>query len=287
MNNLRHIHQEDGRTIASATGEQPRQVVLISDDLTVDEKAPDSALARWGSAVASSVLLHVLIVGLMSLIVIVATREAEPNIITILPMNPETDLPPMEILPDLVTPELLEVSQPIIVDVPPQAIGPSDVLTPAVEVANGSLPAQAVAGGNDDVAAVDRMVGRAGGSTQKILRFSLSWNTTDDLDLGIETPSGNYVWYQNRTADGGTLDVDANVGGETRTPVENIVWAAAPEKNGVYTVNVQFYARHSFGSKPVDFTLVTYVNGKADVQKRQLRNPGHTLTVGRVRYTKP
>ncbi|MCP4512077.1 MAG: hypothetical protein GY826_37380 [Fuerstiella sp.] len=135
-------------------------------------------------------------------------------------------------------------------------------------------------------AAIDAKVNRAGGSTQKLLRFSLSWNTRDDLDVAVQTPSGNSVWYKNRAADGGRLDVDANVQGETMTPVENVVWNNAPQRAGYYTARVQYYAAKTSQSGPVNFTLVTYVHGVPEVHKGRLNGPGHIVLVHRVRYSR-
>ncbi|MEO2016291.1 MAG: hypothetical protein ABGZ53_18175, partial [Fuerstiella sp.] len=142
------------------------------------------------------------------------------------------------------------------------------------------------ASGDAAVVAVDALVHQAGGSTEKTLRFSLSWSTTDDLDIGVETPTGKYVWYQNETADGGELDVDANVTGDTRTPVENVVWVYPPRR-GTYTVRVNLYKRHHGNPGPVKFTLVSYVNGQPKVYNKQITSRGDTVIVCRVNYREP
>ena len=62
------------------------------------------------------------------------------------------------------------------------------------------------------------------------LRVNLSWNTTDDLDLHINT-EGGIINYQNKILEYqgviGKLDVDANSGGNlVSNPQENINWEA-------------------------------------------------------------
>lgn len=90
--------------------------------------------------------------------------------------------------------------------------------------------------------AIKERVKAAGGSVEGKLRASLSWSNHDDLDLHAYLPPVTHIWYGNKSAAGGRLDVDANAGyGTTRTPVENIVWADQPPK-GKYRINVHNFS---------------------------------------------
>lgn len=70
---------------------------------------------------------------------------------------------------------------------------------------------------------IKERVKAAGGNVDGYWRNSLSWFNTDDLDFYLDDPRGNHIYYASRTSStGGNLDVDANNGNLTTTPVENI-----------------------------------------------------------------
>eukprot|EP00966_Prymnesium_polylepis_P057372 1328503-Prymnesium_polylepis.2 len=76
------------------------------------------------------------------------------------------------------------------------------------------------------------------------LTVSLMWNTYDDLDLHVITPSGEEIFYSNKIADGGELDVDRNAGEPyTNAPVENVFFRVAP--HGTYRVCVRNFGYHT------------------------------------------
>jgi hypothetical protein len=75
---------------------------------------------------------------------------------------------------------------------------------------------------------IKERVKKAGGSVTGELLFRLAWFNYDDLDLHLEEPNGNHIYFGNNGKihrSGGMLDVDANRGGGgTREPVENIFY---------------------------------------------------------------
>ena len=76
-------------------------------------------------------------------------------------------------------------------------------------------------------------VKKAGGKIDGVLRVSLSWSNSDDLDLHIHEPTGGGVYGlqghiffgARRGWTGGTLDVDMNAHVIAEDPVENVVWS--------------------------------------------------------------
>lgn len=104
-----------------------------------------------------------------------------------------------------------------------------------------------------DVAdSVKERVKKAGGRTEGYACFRLGWFNFDDLDAHMTEPGGYEIYYGNRTQSspcGGMLDVDMNAGsGQTRTPVENIVYSNKKRmKPGIYT-----YFIHNFRKRESD-----------------------------------
>jgi len=99
-------------------------------------------------------------------------------------------------------------------------------------------------------------------STQKIqgnagiFRVNLSWNTTDDLDLEIET-EGGIINYENKIVEYkgiiGKLDIDENANENfVSNPQENITWEELPQ--GKHIVLVKFFNNRENREK-VPFTI--------------------------------
>jgi hypothetical protein len=88
------------------------------------------------------------------------------------------------------------------------------------------------------------------------LRINLAWNTTDDLDLIVVTPSGEKISYENKAVEYagviGELDIDRNADFDVVSdPQENINWDGFPK--GHHEVHVNFY--HMREKAKVPFTL--------------------------------
>jgi hypothetical protein len=106
------------------------------------------------------------------------------------------------------------------------------------------------------------------------LQVTLSWATTDDLDLSVTEPGGGTVSLSGGTASGGNLDQDANRGCSGGTsPLETASWPDGAAPPGSYSVSVNYYAACGDGA-PVTFT-VTATSGGAVVA-----SVTETVTVG-------
>jgi len=88
---------------------------------------------------------------------------------------------------------------------------------------------------------VDPATGIGGGDIQ----VTPTWQGTEDLDLHVEEPNGNEVYYSNPgpSATYGELDHDANAacGSVDPAPAENIRWPASTADAGTYWVRVVTY----------------------------------------------
>lgn len=93
---------------------------------------------------------------------------------------------------------------------------------------------------------IKERVKAAGGNVVGELRTSLSWYNYDDLDIHVQEPGGNTIYFSAKvSATSGKLDVDMNAGfSESRTPVENIIWTDKNKmKEGTYKVFVHNFTR--------------------------------------------
>lgn len=82
---------------------------------------------------------------------------------------------------------------------------------------------------------ITEKVKKAGGNVNAKVRVSLAWYNYDDLDLWVDTPAREHIYYANKR---GVLDVDMNAGGgTTREPVENLSWKSLQDGNYIVGVN--------------------------------------------------
>lgn len=100
------------------------------------------------------------------------------------------------------------------------------------------------------------------------VQVTLRWDTADDLDLYVQDPAGDEVYYGNPSIpSGGLLDVDANAGCSARmaSPVENIFWPTGEGAPGDYVVTVDLFS-YCGAEVPINFTLTTLVQGVTQSQ---------------------
>ena len=72
--------------------------------------------------------------------------------------------------------------------------------------------------------------------------FRLVWDGTSDLDLYVQDPAGNCVFFGRKQSEtGAILDVDCNGGSDQicENPVENVYWPKSTAPAGTYTYWVE------------------------------------------------
>lgn len=117
------------------------------------------------------------------------------------------------------------------------------------------------------------------------LRINLAWNTTDDLDLHIETPNG-IISYNKKTVENhgiiGTLDVDKNTGSElVSNPQENINFDGIPM--GEHKIYVNLYTVRERNEVPFTVTIIPE-NGEGRVFTKKVIGKGSNKDVAHFEF---
>jgi hypothetical protein len=95
------------------------------------------------------------------------------------------------------------------------------------------------------------------------VQFNITWNSPADLDLHVVDPSGEEIYYANRTSNtGGQLDLDSNAACASDGPrAENIFWAS-----GLIAPRGDFYVRvdqwSACGAQTTDFVVTVHAKGR-------------------------
>jgi hypothetical protein len=92
------------------------------------------------------------------------------------------------------------------------------------------------------------------------VQVSISWDVDSDVDLHVEDPNGDEVYWKNEVIDsGGELDLDSNADCELdHKRNENITWSKAPA--GTYVVRVDYY--RSCDVAKTNYVVTVRVNGQ-------------------------
>ena len=99
---------------------------------------------------------------------------------------------------------------------------------------------------SDTADSIVKRVKEAGGVVDGDVRFSLSWDNSDDLDLSFENNYYQKIYFGDKRTLGGRLDIDANFSEIVENPVENIYWSDINHlKDGEYRVSVNNYMLRS------------------------------------------
>ena len=96
---------------------------------------------------------------------------------------------------------------------------------------------------------------RAQGTRGK-LDITMAWNGREDLDIHVRCPGGE-IWAENRTACGGSLEIDRNARADQRedNPLEHVTWVTEPP-GGEYEILVRLYNRFELAARDIPFTVV-------------------------------
>jgi hypothetical protein len=97
------------------------------------------------------------------------------------------------------------------------------------------------------------------------VQVTLRWYSNADLDLAVTDPTGERVSFDNPSvSSGGQLDVDSNAQCDSAigSPVENVFWPTGQSPDGVYTIEVSYYAECGNGTGPQQFEVAFLVGGR-------------------------
>ncbi|MCL1967350.1 MAG: hypothetical protein FWF67_05665 [Fibromonadales bacterium] len=98
------------------------------------------------------------------------------------------------------------------------------------------------------------------------LQVSLSWDQEDDLDLYVFTPSGEKLYWNNRSSRDGkdSLDVDANLGCRIDNPLINSenIYFQDPLADGEYKVLVRLYQKCAGPRPGARYNVTANVKGR-------------------------
>lgn len=113
------------------------------------------------------------------------------------------------------------------------------------------------------------------------VQITLSWNSTNDLDLWVTDPDGEHISYRNReSSSSGRLDVDANAGCSdlVANPVENIFWPTGEAPIGDYIVKVNYY-KNCESSLPISYKVIIKVDNSVSEYQNVIHNVRDTQIV--------
>jgi hypothetical protein len=122
------------------------------------------------------------------------------------------------------------------------------IIRPSPTLPNMSLPLQYAVGDASTVGAYSsqdlRVIQVGTGDVQ----VSVSWSDSSDVDLHVVDPSGDEIYYSQRTSpSGGKLDLDSNAAcsrnsDHTFKSNENVVWPLGGGAHGTYTVRLDYWS---------------------------------------------
>ncbi len=111
------------------------------------------------------------------------------------------------------------------------------------------------------------------------VQVTLSWQAFADIDLYVEDPAGDVVYYDNDyVTSGGQLDRDNTCGDFIQGQPENIFWPQEGAPSGTYKVSVHYYGDCE-NTGPVAWTVRTVVGGQVQTYNGTLSGEGNEQSV--------
>ena len=113
------------------------------------------------------------------------------------------------------------------------------------------------------------------------VQVTLTWNTSDDLDLWVIGPDSEKIYFAYKaSSSGGRLDVDANPGCQylTSQPVENVYWPLGEAPEGRYEVLVNYFMP-CVSTVPVAFSVRVLVDGEVTEYQGTLAAQAETVSI--------
>jgi hypothetical protein len=149
-------------------------------------------------------------------------------------------------------------SAPVTPNEPIYSINRVEPSVPPQTARSGPPDAGSSGGGSD----FDKRLKREGAKSGDV-QISLLWNNYNDLDLHVQCPSGEVIFFRSRRSRcGGELDVDMNADGyDSDRPVENVYWPSGGAPKGLFRVFVNHF-RNAGQRDPTEFKVAVKVDGR-------------------------
>jgi hypothetical protein len=121
---------------------------------------------------------------------------------------------------------------------------------------------------------------RQGGARTGKVQVILAWDDRDDLDLSVICPTGQRIYFNVRSACGGTLDIDRNHQNPViNNPVENVVFDQPPAP-GRYRIQVKKYQHRQGSPARTPYRVTVRIEGQPDKTYTGTVGPDEVVDVG-------
>ena len=111
------------------------------------------------------------------------------------------------------------------------------------------------------------------------VQVTLAWDADSDVDLHVVGPDGVEIYYGNRQAGAGELDLDSNADCEIDgVRNENITWPVGQAPQGTYTVRVNYWS--SCGVPQTNYTVRVNNGGAVQIFTGTLTGGGNRGGLG-------